>query len=69
VPGATALVGPPLDHMARRAYVAGTLPNNPDNMRAWLMHPQQLKPNNAMPDVGLSETDARDITSYLYTLE
>lgn len=69
VPGATALVGPPLDHMASRAYVAGMLPNSPDNMRAWLMHPQQIKPRNAMPDLGLSDTDARDITAFLYTLE
>jgi cytochrome c len=69
VPGAHALAGPPLDHMASRAYVAGMLPNTADNLRAWIMHPQRIKPNNAMPDVGLSETDARDITAYLYTLE
>jgi cytochrome c1 len=69
VPGANALVGPPLDHMASRAYVAGTLPNSPDNMREWLMHPQKIKPKNAMPDVGLTDADARDITAYLYTLE
>src|SRR3954451_22853491 len=54
VPGAHALVGPPLDHIASRAYLAGMLPNSPDNMREWLMHPQRVKPKNAMPDVGLS---------------
>lgn len=69
VPGAHALVGPPLDHMASRAYVAGTLPNSPDNMREWIMHPQRVKPKNAMPDVGLTEASARDITAFLYTLE
>jgi cytochrome c1 len=69
VPGATALVGPPLDHMASRVYLAGTLPNSPDNMREWIMHPQKIKPKNAMPDVGLTDADARDITAYLYTLE
>jgi cytochrome c1 len=69
VPGANALVGPPLDHMASRSYVAGTLPNTSDNMRAWILHPQKIKPKNAMPDVGLSEDEARDITAYLYTLE
>jgi hypothetical protein len=26
-------------------------------------------PNNAMPDMGLSEQQARDVASYLYTLE
>jgi cytochrome c1 len=55
--------------MASRAYVAGMLPNTPDNMREWIMHPQRIKPKNAMPEVGLSESDARDITAYLYTLE
>jgi cytochrome c1 len=49
--------------------VAGTLPNNPDNMREWIMHPQQVKPKNAMPDVGLTDGPARDITAFLYTLE
>jgi cytochrome c1 len=67
--GANALVGPPLDHMAKRTYVAGTLPNTPDNLREWITHPQRIKPKNAMPDVGLSDADARDITAYLYTLE
>jgi cytochrome c len=69
VPGATALVGPPLDHMASRGYVAGVLPNTADNLRTWIAHPQEVKPKNAMPDVGLTEADARDITAYLYTLE
>jgi cytochrome c1 len=69
VPGAHALVGPPLDHMASRAYVAGTLPNNPDNMREWIMHPQKVKPRTAMPDVGLTDGSARDITAFLYTLQ
>ena len=69
VPGAHALVGPPLDHMASRAYLAGTLPNSPDNMREWIMHPQQVKPRNAMPDVGLTDASARDISAFLYTLE
>lgn len=69
VPGAHALVGPPLDHMARRSYIAGTLPNSPANMQAWILHPQKVKPNNAMPDVPMTDEDARDITAYMYTLE
>lgn len=69
VAGASALVGPPLDHMAKRSYIAGVLPNTPENMRAWIMHPQAVKPKNAMPDVGLDDEDAKHITAYLYTLE
>lgn len=68
VPGATALVGPPLDHMASRAYVAGTLPNTPENMRAWILHPQQIKPRNVMPDTHASDQEAQNMTAYLYTL-
>jgi cytochrome c1 len=68
VPGATSLVGPPLDKLARRAYLAGTLPNTPSNLRTWITHPQQVKPGNAMPDVGLADDEARNITAFLYTL-
>ncbi|MDB4942060.1 MAG: hypothetical protein JWP97_1594 [Labilithrix sp.] len=69
VPGANALAGPPLEHMASRAYVAGMLPNTPANMRTWIMHPQAVKTPTAMPDVGLDDATATDIVAYLYTLE
>ena len=72
IPGvddAKGLVGPPLDHMGSRVYVAGVLRNTPDNMITWLRDPQSVVPNNAMPDVGLNEKQARDITAYLESLE
>ncbi len=69
VPGATALVGPPLDKLARRSYIAGTLPNTPENLQKWIAHPQAVKPGNAMPDVGLGDAEARNMTAYLYTLK
>jgi len=72
VPGigsAVGLVGPPLDHMANRIFIAGLLRNTPENMVTWLMNPQKIVPNNAMPDMGLTEKQARDITAYLYTLK
>jgi cytochrome c2 len=67
--GADGLVGPPLDHMGKRVYVAGVLRNTPANMMTWLRDPQSVVPNNAMPDVGLNEQQARDIAAYLYTLD
>lgn len=67
--GANSLVGPPLDRMAKRIYVAGTLPNTPDNLIRWLREPQTLAPFTAMPDLGVSERDARDMAAYLYTLD
>ena len=72
IPGidaARGLVGPPLDHMARRKIIAGVLQNTPANMITWLLAPQQVVPGNAMPDMGLTERQARDVTAYLYTLD
>ena len=72
IPGidnARGLVGPPLDHMGRRIMIAGLLRNTPDNLIAWLRDPQAVVPGNAMPDMGLSEDQARNITAYLYTLD
>jgi cytochrome c2 len=68
VRGATGLVGPPLDNIASRVYLAGHLPNSPANMVRWIRYPQQVDPRNAMPDMGVSERDARDMAAYLYTL-
>ncbi len=72
IPGigsADGLVGPPLNRMARRLYIAGRLPNTPDNMVRWLRDPQLVSPGNVMPDMGLDERQARDITAYLYGLQ
>jgi cytochrome c2 len=69
VPGANALVGPPLDHFVHRSYVAGMLRNTPDNVVRWIRDPQNVVPGNAMPALGIDNRDAHDITAYLYTLE
>jgi cytochrome c2 len=69
VPGATGTVGPPMDHIASRSYIAGRLPNEPQAMITWLRSPQHFEPATAMPDMGVSESDARDISAYLYTLK
>lgn len=68
VEGADGLVGPPLTMMARRIYIAGMTRNTPQNMTVWLQNPQAVVPGNAMPNMGLSQQDARDVTAYLYTL-
>ncbi len=68
VSGADGKVGPPLGGIADRIYVAGMLRNTPDNMARWLMHPQQIVPGNAMPDMGVSTQQARDMAAYLATL-
>jgi cytochrome c1 len=68
IPGflwADGVAGPPLAGIARRAVIAGVLPNTSDNMVRWLRFPQAVAPGNAMPDMGLSEADARDVAAYL----
>lgn len=69
VPGANAMVGPPLDQFAERGYVAGMLRNTPDNLIRWIRDPQKIVPGNAMPALGIDSRDAHDIAAYLYTLE
>jgi cytochrome c2 len=66
VPGAYGSVGPTLEKIGERAYVAGKLPNSPDNLQTWIRFPQRIVPGNAMPDLDVNETDARDIAAYLY---
>jgi cytochrome c1 len=62
-------VGPPLIWFARRTYIGGELPNSPPNLVRWLLDPKSVEPGTAMPDLGLSEQDARDVAAYLYTLQ
>ena len=69
VVGAHSPVGPPLDGIAGRKYLAGVVPNTPQNMLRWLRSPQSVDANSAMPDLGVSERDARDIAAYLETLK
>lgn len=61
-------VGPPLLAVGRQAYIAGLLPNTPANLSAWLQNPPAIAPGTAMPDVGVTPAQARDIVAYLYTL-
>jgi putative membrane protein len=68
VPGAHGTVGPPLDGMALRSYVAGRLANNPENLIRWIRTPQSVGPQTAMPDMGVTEQDGRDLAAFLYTL-
>jgi cytochrome c len=68
VRGATALVGPTLAGIASRSYLAGQLPNTPQNMNRWIREPQSIEKDTSMPDVQVTEADARDIAAYLYTL-
>ena len=62
------MVGPPLIGWADRIYIAGRVPNTPENLIVWIQNPQEIDPQNAMPNLGVSESEARDMAAYLYTL-
>jgi cytochrome c len=68
VVGANGLVGPPLAGIASRSYIAGVLPNAPDNMLRWIRDPKGVDAKTAMPNTGVTPSDARHIAAYLYTL-
>ncbi|HET9984622.1 MAG TPA: c-type cytochrome [Longimicrobiales bacterium] len=69
VEGANGTVGPPLIVWSRRTYIAGALPNTPDNLIRWIQNPQAIEPGTAMPYLGVSRAQAADMAAYLYTLE
>lgn len=62
-------VGPALDGVAHRAEIAGRLSNTPANLVRWIRFPQAINPGGGMPDLGVTESDGRDIAAYLYTLK
>ena len=61
-------IGPPLDDVGRRVYLAGSLPNTPAQMAQWIRFPQNYRPGTAMPDLRVEAEDAKDMVAYLYRL-
>lgn len=61
-------VGPKLDDFAAQIYIGGQLANIPENLVAWLQDPERFSPGTAMPDLGVSEAEARDMAAYLYSI-
>jgi cytochrome c oxidase subunit 2 len=64
------VLGPDLTHFGSRAlFGAGLWPNTVDNVVAWVRDPPALKPGSKMPNLHLSETDARALAAYLTSLK
>ena len=61
-------VGPQLDRVGSRVYLGGVLLNTPVNMTRWLKDPPAVDPKTAMPNVGATDDDVKDIACYLYSL-
>ncbi len=66
VPGPYGRVGPDLSGLRSRAYIAGSIPHTPDGLVQWLLNPPRFSPRTAMPNMGLSQQEAKDIARYLY---
>lgn len=61
--------GPDLSHIGSRTSIAaGMLANTPENMVRWLRFTDTVKPGVAMPNLGLSQEEAEQLTAYLETL-
>jgi cytochrome c1 len=72
IPGvhnANGLVGPPLAHWSERTFIAGLLPNTPEQLERWIARPQSVKPGDAMPNLALPDSDAADLAAFLFTRE
>lgn len=72
IPGVAAAsgdIGPPLDGIATQVYLAGVLPNTPENMAAFIRSPALADPRTLMPDLGVGEAHARDMAAYLSGLK
>jgi cytochrome c2 len=68
IDGANGTVGPLLAHFSERSLLAGELPNTPENLILWIQHPQQVHPGTDMPEMGVTDQDARNIAAYLYSI-
>ncbi len=69
IPGverANAMIAPPLDRFYQQTYIAGRLPNTAENLAKWIQDPQSVEPGTAMPNLGVRDSEARDIVAYLY---
>lgn len=69
VSGARGLVGPPLIHWASRRVIAGEVENTPEHLVTWLTVPQAVEPGTAMPNMGVTDEQARAMAAYLFTLK
>ena len=67
IPGGDGQVGGPLADIRQRVYVGGVLANSPDNLIQWIVAPQTYSPRSAMPATGISQAEARDVATYLYS--
>ena len=63
------MLGPNLANIGARSWIAaGVLPNTDENLARWVRAPQEVKEGVLMPNLGLSESEAKSIAGYLRTI-
>ncbi|HET7712147.1 MAG TPA: c-type cytochrome [Thermoanaerobaculia bacterium] len=62
-------LGPDLAGFASRPAINGRIPNKPETVVAYLQNPSAIDPQTTMPPLGITESEAKDITAYLMTLK
>jgi len=68
VVGAAGRAAPSLEHLSNETYISGNLPNTPQNVMRWIVSPHTILPKTKMPELGIGAAEARDITTYLWSL-
>jgi cytochrome c oxidase subunit 2 len=64
------VLGPDLTHFGSRAlFGAGLWPTTPEHVVAWLKDPPALKPGSKMPNLNLSDAEAKALAAYLLGLK
>lgn len=68
VVGAAGKAAPSLEHLGGEVYISGNLPNSPQNVMRWIESPHSILPETKMPELGVGPGEARDITTFLWSL-
>lgn len=68
VRGATGIVGPSLAGFGRRQLIGGVAPNQPAVLMQWVKDAPSIAPHTGMPEMPLTDPQARDVASFLFTL-
>ena len=62
------LLGPNLANVGARTYIgAGTLKNTDENLTHWIRFPQDVKHGVLMPNLGVTEDEAKALVAFLRT--
>ena len=60
------MVGPNLANIGSRSYIAaGTLKNTDENLARWIRDPQGIKKGVLMPNLGVTDAEAKALVAYL----